>query len=116
ATLQERDFDLFVLSTPSNGLPADPDFFPLWHSSQISATGQNYTSFNTVAADLLLIEARATLDQDARRVAYVEFQQILANELPAFPLYRPITNYFVSTQVKDVQVGPAAHPGDRFQS
>lgn len=114
--LQTRDFDIFVLSTPSNGLPPDPDFFPLWHSTQIGETGQNYTSFNTEETDRLLLEARASLDQNERRAVYEEFQEILATELPAFPLYYPITNYVVSAQVKDVQVGPSVHPGDRFQS
>lgn len=114
--LKTRDFDIFVLSTPSNGLPADPDFYPLWHSSQIAETGQNYTSFNTPETDLLLIEGRASVDQGERRAIYAEFQQILATELPAFPLYYPITNYVVSTLVKDVQVGPSVHPGDRFLS
>lgn len=114
--LKTRDFDIFVLSTPSNGLPADPDFYPLWHSTQIVETGQNYTSFNSAETDLLLMEGRATLDQNERRAIYTEFQQVLAQELPAFPLYYPITNYVVSAQVKDVQVGPSVHPGDRFLS
>jgi peptide/nickel transport system substrate-binding protein len=114
--LETRDFDIFVLSTPSNGLPADPDFYPLWHSTQIAETGQNYTSFNTAETDILLMEGRASLDQNERRAIYTEFQQVLATELPAFPLYYPITNYVVSAQVKDVQVGPSVHPGDRFLS
>jgi peptide/nickel transport system substrate-binding protein len=114
--LQTGDFDMFILSTPSNGLPPDPDFFPLWHSSQIGENRQNYTSFNTAEADLLLVEGRATLDQNERRAIYAEFQQILARELPAIPLYHPITNYVVSSLVKEVQVGPSVHPGDRFES
>ena len=56
------------------------------------------------------------MDQNERRAIYAEFQQILATELPAFPLYHPITNYVVSTLVKGVQVGPTVHPGDLFLS
>lgn len=114
--LENRDFDMFVLSTPATSLPADPDFYPLWHSSQIIGTGQNYTSFVTEDSDALLVAGRSTLDQAARRAIYSEFQALVAEELPAFPLYNTITNYAVSTVVKDVQIGALTHPADRFQS
>ncbi|MGB0389145.1 MAG: ABC transporter substrate-binding protein [Ardenticatenaceae bacterium] len=113
--LKQRDFDLFVLSTPLSGLPSDPDFYPLWHSSQVTEDGgQNYTSFTSQEADLLLIEARQTLDQERRRAIYSEFQKILARDLPALPLYHPIYNYTVNNIVKDVQIGPLNRPTERF--
>lgn len=114
--LRTRDFDLFILSTPSSGLPSDPDFYPLWHSSQIAETGQNYTSFASEAADRLLVEARFTLDPEERRAIYSEFQTMLARDLPALPLYHPIHNYVVNEAVKEIQVGPLHNPGGRFDS
>lgn len=114
--LRTRDFDLFILSTPSSGLPSDPDFYPLWHSSQIAETGQNYTSFATEAADRLLVEARFTLDPDERRAIYNEFQTMLARDLPALPLYHPIHNYVVNEVVKEIQVGPLHNAAGRFNS
>ncbi|MDQ4076322.1 MAG: ABC transporter substrate-binding protein [Chloroflexota bacterium] len=116
AALRSRDFDVVLLSTPQGGLPADPDFYPLWHSSQATEAGKNYTSFSSEQADSLLVAARHSLDFDTRRALYHDFQSILARELPALPLYHPIYNYAVSDRVKEVQIGPLAKAADRFQS
>lgn len=115
--LAKREFDLFILTTPTTGLPSDPDFYPLWHSTQIDeAGGQNYTSFANEQADLLLTEGRFTLDLASRRAIYSEFQAILARELPAFPLYHPIFNYVMKDLVKDVQIAPVNSASERFLS
>ena len=78
--------------------------------------GQNYTSFTNEEADLLLSEGRLTLDLNKRRAIYSQFQQILARELPALPLYYPIYNYAVRDIVKNVQIGYLNNPADRFLS
>ncbi|MGH2544761.1 MAG: peptide ABC transporter substrate-binding protein, partial [Ardenticatenaceae bacterium] len=110
--LSARQFDAALLSTPPGGIPIDPDFYPLWHSSQAEGDGNNFTSYKSEVADRLLVEARHTLDTDTRRALYYEFQTILARDLPALPLYHPIYNYAVSTHVKDVQIGPLYQPSD----
>lgn len=115
--LNKRDFDLFVLATPLTGIPSDPDFYPLWHSTQLAENGgQNYPSFENEIADILLIEGRLTLEQEKRRVIYSDFQQILAQELPALPLYHPIYNYAINQIAKDVQIAPLNKPADRFMT
>ncbi len=114
--LASREFDSVLLTTPLSGLPADPDFYPLWHSSQAEGDGKNYTSFRSEAADQLLVEARHTLDPEVRRTLYQEFQALLAVQLPALPLYHPIYNYGLSTEVRNVQLAPLTRPADRFQS
>jgi peptide/nickel transport system substrate-binding protein len=112
--LQDRNFGAALLATSPGGLPVDPDFYPLWHSSQASRGGMNYTSFVNPAADRLLVEARHQLDQETRRALYHEFQMVLARELPALPLYYPVYNYAVNSLIKDVQVGPLTRSADRF--
>lgn len=114
--LQDHEFDTALLATPQGGMPADPDFYPLWHSSQTVGAGRNYTFFQDDEADRLMVEARHTLDQEERRELYEEFQEILAIELPALPLYHPIYNYAVSDRVRNVQVSPLNSPADRFLS
>lgn len=115
--LKKRAFDLFILGTTATGSSSDPDFYPLWHSSQLAEDGgQNYTSFTNEEADLLLSEGRLTLDLNKRRAIYSQFQQILARELPALPLYYPIYNYAVGDIVKNVQIGHLNNPADRFLS
>ncbi|MBA3530601.1 MAG: peptide ABC transporter substrate-binding protein, partial [Ardenticatenales bacterium] len=114
--LRQREFDLVMLTTPTSGLPADPDFYPLWHSSQTGEEGQNLTSFASEGADLLLVEARRNTDPTVRRELYRQFQTLLAEEVPAFPIYYPIYNYAISTLVKEVQLAPMTNTADRFRS
>lgn len=111
-----RDYDLVLLRTATGALPPDPDFYPLWHSSQAEPGGQNLTLFRNESADRLLVEARQQLDPEVRAALYAEFQQILADELPALPLYFPIYNLAVRDLVKNVQIGPLVQSADRFRS
>jgi peptide/nickel transport system substrate-binding protein len=110
-----ENFDLLLLATAPGGLPADPDFYPLWHSSQVDG-GQNLTGFADEAADQLLVEGRRNLDPEVRRQYYNAFQEMLAEQLPALPLYHPIYNYAVGNLVQQVQVGPFTRASDRFRT
>ncbi|MCB9127339.1 MAG: peptide ABC transporter substrate-binding protein [Ardenticatenales bacterium] len=113
--LEARDFDAVILSPGRGNAPADPDFYPLWHSSQIE-NGQNIAGFNNELADQLLVEARRTLDREQRAELYDQFQQLLATELPALPLYHSLYNYAVNEQMLNVTVGPLHVPSERFTS
>ena len=113
--LDARDFDVVLLSPSRGNAPSDPDFYPLWHSSQIGS-GLNITAFDSEAGDDLLEEARRTLDQEQRAQIYGQFQQLLASELPALPLYHSIYNYAVNEQISDIAIGPLQQPADRFTS
>lgn len=113
--VKKHDFDVVLLAPPPQGVPADPDFYPQWHSSQI-ATGGNITGFSNERADQILVEARRTLDPEGRTRYYNEFQSILATELPALPLYHPVYTYAISRMVHDVQLAPMTTTSDRFAS
>jgi peptide/nickel transport system substrate-binding protein len=96
--LRNRTFDT-VLSTVRLG-GADPDPFPLWHSSRIEG-GQNFAGFSDPEADRLLAEARRP-DPDypteisRRRALYDQFQALFAASQPAILLYHPIYAYAVA--------------------
>ena len=94
----------------------DPDPYPLWHSTQVSPTGQNYSGWNNRQADLAMEQARRTSDMAQRLQLYREFQTIFADDVPAIPLTYGLYTYAVSTQVKDVQVGMLNMAADRFQT
>ncbi|HKZ34362.1 MAG TPA: ABC transporter substrate-binding protein [Patescibacteria group bacterium] len=66
-------------------LPADPDQYPLWHSTQPT----NITGYNNPKIDKLLEDGRKTLHQDERKQIYQEFQKIIVDEAPAAFLYYP---------------------------
>ena len=42
------------------------------------------------------------------------FQVRWAQELPALPLFYPVYNYAVSSNVQGVSIGPLLDPSDRF--
>ena len=45
---------------------------------------------------------------------YNNFQVRWAQELPALPLFYPVYNYAVSSDVQGVSIGPLVDPSDRF--
>ena len=95
-------------------LPGDPDPYPLWHATQITA-GQNYAGWDNRAADEAIEKARALTDREQRRTFYSQFQQIFADEVPALLLYHPVYTYGVRSKVHDVQIGPLNAAADRFR-
>ncbi len=75
----------FQLYLTTFDIPTDPDQYPFWHSTQIGNIG-NSTSEKL---DKLLEDGRTTLDQNARKTIYHEFQRVFAEELPAIVLFQP---------------------------
>lgn len=101
------DFDLS--QTP------DPDPYPFWDLGQ-AAGGQNYTQWNNRLASDMLEQARVTTDLVERTRLYHNFQVIFMEELPALPLYFPVYNYAIDTQIQGVSVGPLFDTSDRLLS
>jgi peptide/nickel transport system substrate-binding protein len=111
--VQRRDFDAALVEL---GLVADPDPYPLWHSTQISGLGQNFSGFANEEADLIMEEARLTTDSERRAELYRSFQQLFAEEVPSLLVFYPIYSYAVDSQVHDVQLPPILHTSDRFRN
>ncbi len=112
ALVRNRNFDAALVEI---GLSADPDPYPLWHSTQ-AEEGQNFGGFANDEADVVMEEARFTTDPEQRLKLYHTFQQIFAEEAPALLIYYPIYTYAVDAQVQGVQIAPLLHPGDRFRN
>jgi len=94
---------------------ADPDPYPAWHSSQTINNGRNISGYTSDEADKLLEEARRTLDIEARKLLYAQFQELFLKDLPSIPLYVPLYTYFVSDQVTGVDPGVLFSPASRFR-
>jgi peptide/nickel transport system substrate-binding protein len=97
-------------------LPADPDPYTQWHGTQKQGVGQNFTDYNSEQANLILEEARHTIDLQRRSMLYRDFQRILAEDVPALPLYHPVYSYAIDERVHGVQVGPMQDGPDRFRT
>lgn len=95
---------------------ADPDPYPLWHSSQNTQDGLNVSALKQPKVDELLEKARTTIDPGARREFYRQFQQLFADEMPSVPLYHPGYLYAVDRAVKGMSLGVLFDPSSRFQN
>lgn len=112
--LAPRNYDAILYEWQR--LPADPDPYPQWHSTQNLGMGQNFTGYSNERADLIMEEARQTTDSERRGALYGELQRILAEDVPALPLYHPVYSYAIDERVHDVQVGPMQDGPDRFRT
>lgn len=70
----------------AQSIPADPDQYQYWQSTQTSA---NLTHYNNQKIDKLLEDGRKTLDKDKRIKIYADFQRYLVDDAPVIFLYYP---------------------------
>ncbi len=111
--LVQRNYAAAVTSLEYIG---DPDPYPLWHSTQLPPTGQNYTGWSNRQADIVMEQARRTADRELRAQLYKQFQTLFTDDLPAILLYYPVQTYGASAAVKNMEVGRLNEPADRFRS
>lgn len=95
-------------------LGLDPDPYPFWHSSQTRNGGLNLALYGNRKADTLLEEARGLTNPEERAAKYREFQDLLAQDIPAIFLYQASYAHAVSTRVKNVDLAHISTPADRF--
>lgn len=69
-------------------IPADPDQYATWHSSQKTT---NIAGYSSPRIDKLLEDGRTTVDQGERKKIYMDFQRYLLEDAPAAFLYHPIS-------------------------
>jgi peptide/nickel transport system substrate-binding protein len=115
--LRPREFDAVL--TAFNDLPADPDPYNIWHSSQTpdkSDAGRNYSGWENSEADDLLQQARRTNDLAQRTELYRQFQRIFMEDVPAAILYYPVYTYGVDKRLQGVQLAPMLDISDRFRN
>jgi peptide/nickel transport system substrate-binding protein len=112
--LMPRNFDAVLYEWQR--LPADPDPYAQWHSTQTQSPGQNFGVYRNDEADLIMEQARRTTDPLRRATLYRDLQRILAEEVPALPLYHPVYSYAVDEAVRNVQLAPMQDGPDRFRT
>lgn len=80
-----EDYDLLLAYWK---VPLDPDQYYFWHSTQ---TQGNVTNYKNVKIDKLLEDGRNVSGVQPRRDAYLQFQRIIQDDIPAVFLYYPYT-------------------------
>lgn len=110
-TIKPRNYDVLLYGQI---IGSDPDPYPFWHSSQNKAPGVNLAIFSNKLVDQLLVEARKTSDPEQRRLKYLHFQNLIADDVPAIFLYNPTYSYALATKIKGFTQTRLTSPADRF--
>lgn len=111
--IPKRDYDALLMGIDFG---ADPDPYPIWHSSQIGGKGRNLSQFVNKDADKLLEQARLITDPASRQEKYAAFQKVLDQEAPAVFLGKQVVDYELSTKVKGAKIGQGVTVSDRFSN
>jgi peptide/nickel transport system substrate-binding protein len=77
--------DDFQALLVTQSIPADPDQYTLWHSTQAT----NLTGYKNPKIDKLLEDGRKVIDQEERKDIYFDFQRFIVEDTPAIFLYHP---------------------------
>jgi len=109
--IKERNYEMLLFGEILN---LDPDPFVLWHSSQKRDPGLNLALYDNKAADILLEEARKTLNPIERSQKYSDFQKLIIDDLPALFLYSPYYLYGQSKSIQGYNANIIATPTERF--
>lgn len=96
---------------------ADPDVYAYWSSSQVGATGYNFSGYSNIIADATLSSARSISNQTTRQAKYRVFANQWLQDAPAFGLYQGMSSYVVnrSAVTMDTQ-SILVSPTDRFSN
>lgn len=79
-------------------IPADPDQYALWHSTQDRT---NITKYSSARADKDLEDGRKMIKEEDRKNRYLDFQKVLLEDAPATFLYFPKYNIIHLKKVED---------------
>ncbi|MFC1663024.1 ABC transporter substrate-binding protein [Patescibacteria group bacterium] len=109
--IKTREYDILLYGEI---IGIDPDPFPFWHSSQQTDPGLALAIFFNKQADKVLEQARQTSDQEQRNLKYLEFQNILAEEIPAIFINSPQYIYGLADKIKGFELRNITVPADRF--
>ncbi|MPZ98878.1 MAG: hypothetical protein GEU80_05970 [Dehalococcoidia bacterium] len=110
--LQPRTYQLAIFGWESG---PDPDPYPGWHSSQISATGRNMAAFHDPEVDRWLEQARSTLDVGERQELYGRLEQRIAEQAAATVIAYPTRPYVHPVALAGFEAGLLFNASDRFR-
>jgi peptide/nickel transport system substrate-binding protein len=108
-----RDFDILLYEIETT---IDPDQYNLWHSLKSSHPDLNISGYSYERVDILLEDARKSLDRKVRKEKYDLFQRYLMADAPAIFLYNPTFFYFVKDSVEGVDLSDINFSYQRFNN
>lgn len=109
--IRNRSYEILLYGVVTG---ADPDPYPLWHSTQVINPGLNLANYTSRTADDILDKARASTDKNERIKLYYQFQKLLASDIPAIFLYHSTYLYPIDQSIKGIELHLLSQPADRF--
>jgi peptide/nickel transport system substrate-binding protein len=97
--LQNRNYDVLLYEL---FIGADPDVYAYWHSSQIGASGYNFSNYVNKTADAAIASARSRLEPELRNAKYIAFSRQWLDDVPAIGLYQATSDYVFNKHVQSV--------------
>ena len=110
--LQARSYQTVLLGQASI-TGNQPDLYPFWHSSQISAPGLNFAIYEDKSADRVLADIRNSSDDDLKGL-YEELDVLVKNDAPGVFLYLPKLNWLVDGSFRLPETVVLNSVGERF--
>lgn len=110
-TVPQRAYDALLIGITGTG---DPDPYPLFHSSEVSDPGHNFSGYFTLPLDRALENSRRTSDQAKRLELITPVFQAVATEVPVVFLYFSDYLYAQSKQLQGLRIMPITSPSDRL--
>lgn len=92
----------------------DPDPFTAWHSSLRGVAGGNPANFADERSDALLVEGRMVVDEEERRLRYIEFQRRFRELTPSIILFAEVAPYAVPPAFRLSLPAAVPDPAARF--
>lgn len=111
SVINPRSFSILLYNV---GVGADPDFYPLWHSSQAGSAGFNLSGYKNSAVDKLISQARQEMNDDKKQSLYWQIAEAINKDRPAIFLFSQPYLYPQSKKVKGFTAKSVAGPEDRF--
>lgn len=107
-----RDFELLMYEIATT---VDPDQYNLWHSLKSNYPDLNLSGYEYERVDILLEDARRTVNRESRKEKYTLFQKYLTQDSPALFLYHPTYKYVVKEDIKIGEIDSILYPYQRFE-
>ena len=108
-----RDFDTLLYEIE---ISVDPDQYNLWHSLKSNYPDLNISGYSYERVDILLEDARKTVNQDIRKEKYVLFQKYFMADSPVIFLYNPTFIYFMKDNIQGIDLNNINYSYERFHN
>lgn len=106
-----REYEVLLYG---ENLPANPDPYPFWHSSQVKSPGLNLSLLEDKDIDKMLEGARTSVDSEKRKELLHQFIERFLDLHPAIVLYRPYYLFAQDSDLRGAGMEQGGLPSDRF--